>query len=91
MALPDGLRVECPGCGATLQAGSTGHSACPLVRARVVDEQGRECDRYGNLLDSGALDSPAGTALSNSRESNKFDKRAYQRAYMAAKRKKAGA
>ena len=90
MALPEGLRVECPRCVATLQAGSTGHSSCPLVRARIVDEQGRECDRYGNLLDNGALDSACTAGESNSRESNKFDKRAYQRAYMASRRKKAG-
>ena len=90
MALPDGLRVECPRCGATLQAGSTGHSACPLVRARVVNSDGRECDRYGNLLDNGLLDNATRVDESNSQESNKFDKRAYQRAYMASRRKKAG-
>lgn len=102
MALPDGLRVECPGCGATLQAGSTGHSSCPLVRARIVNSDGAECDRYGvltgrrvntavNTSDVNKAVNSTGPATDvNSEDVNNQDRKAYMRAYMASRRKKAG-
>lgn len=106
MALPDGLRVECPRCGATLQAGSTGHGACPLVRARVVNSDGAECDRHGVLTGrrvntavnkvvntsdvNKAVNSTGRAGDVNSEDVNNQGRKAYMRAYMASRRKKAG-
>ena len=103
MALPDGLRVECPRCGATLQAGSTGHIACPLVRARIVNSDGAECDRYGVLtgrrvntavntsdVNKLTVNSTGRAGDVNSEDVNNQDRKAYMRAYMASRRKKAG-
>ena len=116
MALPEGLRVDCPRCGATLQAGSTGHSACPLVRARIVNSDGAECDRYGVLtgrrVNTAVNTSDVNKAVNstgragdvnkltvnstgpatdvNSEDVNNQGRKAYMRAYMASRRKKAG-